>query len=467
MEIREIPLSEITPYYNNAKRHDKKQIDNVAVSIKQYGFVQPLVIDRNGEIIIGHCRYEAAKKLHLKTVPCVAAETLTEDEVKALRLADNKLNESEWDIDLLTDELDGLDFGDLDLDWGIEQTKEEALQDKYSDAVSGSLSKEFVMPPFSVLDGRSGDWQARKKIWKSIVDSGKGRDEELLRGSLKDLAVAMDVNLTGTSIFDPVLCECMINWFCPVGGTILDPFAGGSVRGMVSAALGREYYGNDLSEKQIAANRENAAIMQGGKDVFGNPVKMPIWSIGDSANIDELIERRDFDFLLTCPPYADLEVYSDDPHDISNMSYEDFLAAYQTIFNKAVRMLKPNAFIVVVVGEVRDKSGYYRNFIGDTVETLEKAGAHYYNECVFITPYSTAVLRARRQFNAGQKLVNVHQKALVFLREDGTMQGFDELLDNFHQTRALGDVKQSALVFLKGNAKQVEIAPGGYELVDE
>ena len=125
MNIKNINIKDIRPYKNNAKKHDETQINNVAESIKQYGFVQPIVIDKDGVIVIGHCRALAAKKLGLKEVPCVCVEDLTEEQVKALRLVDNKSNESEWDFDLLTDELADLDLSDFDFDFGIDGDEEE------------------------------------------------------------------------------------------------------------------------------------------------------------------------------------------------------------------------------------------------------------------------------------------------------------------------------------------------------
>lgn len=126
MEIQYRRLDEITPYENNAKTHDQTQINNVAESIRQYGFVQPIVVDRDGVIVIGHCRALAAKKLGMKEVPCVCVDDLTPEQVNALRLVDNKSNESDWDFDLLADELEGLDLTGFDFDWGLpeEETKE-------------------------------------------------------------------------------------------------------------------------------------------------------------------------------------------------------------------------------------------------------------------------------------------------------------------------------------------------------
>lgn len=120
-------LSEITPYDKNAKKHDKTQIANVAESIKQYGFVQPIVIDADGVIVIGHCRALAAKKLGMKEVPCVCVDDLTPKQVNALRLVDNKSNESAWDMDLLAEELPELDLSAFDFEWDFPDTDETEL----------------------------------------------------------------------------------------------------------------------------------------------------------------------------------------------------------------------------------------------------------------------------------------------------------------------------------------------------
>ena len=113
MEIMNIKTEQLVPYDKNTKKHDKTQINNVAESIKQYGFVHPIVIDKDNVVVIGHCRLLAAKQLKMKEVPCVCVEDLTEEQVKALRIVDNKSNESEWDFDFLADELSELDLGEL------------------------------------------------------------------------------------------------------------------------------------------------------------------------------------------------------------------------------------------------------------------------------------------------------------------------------------------------------------------
>lgn len=132
MEVKNRKLSSITAYGKNAKKHDKRQINNVAESIRQYGFVQPIVVDRDGVIVIGHCRALAAKKLGMEEVPCVCVDDLTPEQVNALRLVDNKSNESDWDFDLLVDELPGLDLSAFDFDWGFcDELNDSVVEDDY------------------------------------------------------------------------------------------------------------------------------------------------------------------------------------------------------------------------------------------------------------------------------------------------------------------------------------------------
>ena len=130
MKVANRNLAELTPYSGNAKKHDSTQIANVAESIRQFGFVQPIVIDRDGVIVIGHCRALAAKKLGMKEVPCVCVDDLTPEQVNALRLVDNKSNESDWDYDLLADEIPGLDLSAFDFDWGLPEITEEVIEDE-------------------------------------------------------------------------------------------------------------------------------------------------------------------------------------------------------------------------------------------------------------------------------------------------------------------------------------------------
>lgn len=127
-----VNIENLTPYKNNAKKHPQQQIDNIAKSIIDYGWQQPIVADKNGVIIIGHGRWMAAKQLGIEKVPVHYAIDLTKEQTKKLRLLDNKLNESEWDFDLLKIDMEGLDFSDMSLNWGIEEeiTDTEIVEDE-------------------------------------------------------------------------------------------------------------------------------------------------------------------------------------------------------------------------------------------------------------------------------------------------------------------------------------------------
>ena len=278
------------------------------------------------------------------------------------------------------------------------------------------LRDKFMEPPFSVLDTRTSSWQNRKKLWISKgLKSEVGRKENLTHVMPMKSYDAENMaeeyyekgKETGTSVFDPSLTELMYKWFCPDGGAILDPFAGGSVRGVVANYLGYKYSGLELRQEQVDSNREQALNIL--------PIEnQPQWYCGDSEKLLDDKWNLKFDFLFSCPPYADLEVYSDLPDDLSNMDYKDFLTKYCSIIKKSLELLKPNSYACFVVGDVRDKQGYYLDFISDTKKAFINSGAKLYNDAILLNSVGTASMRANRIFSAGQKLVKIHQNVLIF-----------------------------------------------------
>ncbi|MFL8888680.1 ParB N-terminal domain-containing protein [Helcococcus kunzii] len=399
-------VNELIPYINNPRVNDQA-VDKVASSIKNFGFKVPIVLDSKNEIVTGHTRLKAAKKLGLKEVPCIIADDLTQSQIKAFRIADNKVSEfSEWDIDLLNVELDELDLSDISMaDFGFDEMNQYDVKEKYNEYESGSLKRDFIFPPFSILDSTSSEWQNRKNEWISLgIKSEVGRG-----GNLAFTAGLNSGNLKGTSIFDPVLCELMYRWFCPINGKIVDSFAGGSVRGIVAAKLGHEYIGIDLRKEQIDANKKNAKQME--LDI------QPVWYCDDSQNIDKYIEDDSMDFSLLCPPYYDLEVYSEDERDISNMDYDSFKEIYSNILRKTAKKIKNNRFFVVVISDVRDKKGYYRGLCEVTKNSLENEDFLFYNDIILKNALGTAGLRTRNAFK-NRKVTRIHQNVLVFYKGD-------------------------------------------------
>lgn len=194
---------------------------------------------------------------------------------------------------------------------------------------------------------------------------------------------------------------------------MLDPFAGGSVRGIVASRLGRQYVGMELRATQVEANRDQLHIVQ-------NEDPAPAWHVGDSRQIGRRLADVEADFVFSCPPYANLERYSDDPADLSTMDYPVFISAYREVIAGAVGLLKPDRFACFVVGDVREKRGIgpYRNFVSDTIQAFLDAGMRLYNHAVLLTALGSLPFRAGKQFSASRKLGTAHQHVLVFCKGD-------------------------------------------------
>ena len=276
------------------------------------------------------------------------------------------------------------------------------------------LRDKFIEPPFSILDTKQGNWQRRKRQWKKIgMKSEVGRDVVLFSmgtKSYKNKEEYEDKESTklNTSIFDPALCEVLYNWFCPKGGEILDPFAGGSVRGIVANYLGYKYTGIDIRQEQIESNRDQAIEILSVNN-------QPNWYVGDSDKVlDDF--NKEYDFVFSCPPYADLEVYSKLEGDISNMPYVNFMQSYESIIAKSCKLLKKGGYACFVVGEVRNKKGNYIGFVPDTIRAFEKCGMKFYNEAILLNAIASASMRAENNMK-NQKLTKVHQNVLIFKKE--------------------------------------------------
>ena len=351
----------------------------------------------------------------------------------------------DWDFDLLKEwDMDELASWDFDISFfeegscDSEAEKQEARK---------SLQERFVVPPFSVLDTRQGYWQERKRKWLNLgIKSDESRDKMRADGSfahsipryyaykedterklgvklthkeftdkyLSEYMSTSDTRLKRTdsgailSIFDPVLCEVMYRWFCVNGGQIFDPFAGGSVRGIVAGMLGYGYIGIDLRKEQVEANERQKQEISPNADIQ--------WITGNSINASEICGDIKVDFVFSCPPYFDLEVYSDDKEGLSNMSWDNFREQYGDIIRQSVDMLKDDSFACFVVGEVRDKkTGYYRKLINETVNAFERAGASFYNELILVNVVGSIGVSAAATFKS-RKISKCHQNVLVFYK---------------------------------------------------
>ena len=456
MAVIQRNVAELIAAEYNPRQMTFDQHKSLTDSVRRFGLVDPIIVNRHPErkdiVIGGHQRIKVATELGFEKVPTIEVELDLEKE-RELNIRLNR-NNGEWDWEALAN---NFDVGVL-VEWGFEE-KDFAFEipepDEKEEGIK--LVDKFIVPPFSVLDTRAGYWQERKRVWLNMgIRSELGRDGNLLKfsdtilepdkekregderrwsgsrpsnpemisgyyekikqGMTKEQIIeehlasgsAEGYATGGTSIFDPVLSELAYKWFVPDGGSVLDPFAGGSVRGLVAEYLGYTYTGIELRQEQVEENQKQAKEM----------LLKPKWLQGDSAKLKQIVSDKR-DFIFSCPPYYDLEVYSDLEGELSKMeTYGEFLEKYRSIVQESVQLLNENRFACFVVGEIRDKGGIYRNFVSDTISAFMDAGMSYYNEIILVLPVGSLSLRINRQFQGYRKVGKTHQNVLVFYKGD-------------------------------------------------
>lgn len=292
-----------------------------------------------------------------------------------------------------------------------------------------SLRERYLIPPFSILDSQVGEWLKKRNEWEHIL---KNRAENVRNITAKSNTPYInkfdyDPGYKGLerngniSTFDPFLCEILVRWFSRVGDVVLDPFAGGHVRGAVSAILGRDYVGIDLSLQQVQANVENWEKITEIYD--SGDFSTPMWVLGDSDRVLAFpseagdVFPEHFDMLLTCPPYYNLEVYSDNPLDLSNQkTYAEFRDKYRRIIRSCYDWLQDDSFAVCVVEELRRPDGIFYGFVPDTIRAFEDAGFLYYNEMILENRIMSLGVRCPKYFDQSRKVGRHHQNVLVFFK---------------------------------------------------
>lgn len=711
-EVQAVSVAALSPHPQNPRRGD---VSAVKDSLKVHGQYRPIVANsRNGTIVAGHHLWQAAQELGWAEVS-VAWVDVDEDTHVRMMLVDNRTSElGGFDSEALASLLEALSETERVLEGTGYDLAD--LLDNVGGPDSIPLATRFGAPPFTVINGRDGAWLERKRQWKALgIQSELGREGALVydgplamyvnyyevkaqaereRGHKMEAAEVvehyghlLESPSGGTSIFDPALTELMYRWFCPPGGRVLDPWAGGSVRGVVAGAMGLEYVGVELRPEQVEANRlqrglahaagkvvrataaapseareygpddltpveehggylvkrddlfrvaggcggkartclrlgqaarargalglvtagsrqspqvnivagvaktlglgarvhvpsggdtpevlaaeaagaevhrhtpgyntvivararedaeasgwaeipfgmecqeavdataeqvrallghpvrrvvvpvgsgmsaagilkgleavgldvpvlgvqvgadpterldeyapgwrERLTLVPSGSDyhehaeeqslgaleldpvyeakclpfleegdllwvvgvratratVPGEPVT-PVWLEGDSVEVLEALEAEPFDMVLGCPPYYDLEVYSDDPRDLSTMTKEGFDAAMAANIAAVARHMRDHSFAVFVVGTVRDKAGLALDMRRCMTDAAEAAGLRLYHDAVYLTPIGSARMRAGMHFSGTRMLERVHQEVLVYVKGD-------------------------------------------------
>jgi DNA modification methylase len=373
------------------------------------------------------------------TSQIIKATELSEDEQREFIIKDN-VGFGEWDMDALANEWDEKDLDDWGLDvWQNKEWEEGNKSGGTNSAPANtSLNDRFVVPPFSILDTRKGYWQERKKKWRELIgDMGESRNDTLIqspeikykdlyqrtRQHREELGISFKEYLdkyvpddvkeheagkilsAGVSLLDPVMAEIVCRWFGLENCKTFDCFAGDSVFGYVSAYLGNDFTGIELRPEQVSLNNERVEGMTAR------------YICDDGQNVARHIAPASQDLLFSCPPYFDLEKYSDLENDASNQdSYEDFIKILENAFKSAVTCLKDDRFAVIVVSDVRDKStGFYYDFCGDIKRIFKEAGMPLYNEIILIESGASTALRASRYMET-RKVAKMHQNILVFYK---------------------------------------------------
>jgi len=436
MKIEKVDINKIKLNPNNPRTIKDNKFKKLVKSIEEFPEMleaRPIVVDEDMIVLGGNMRLKACQSAGLKEVYIIKFNELTEEKKKEFIVKDN-VGYGEWDFELLLQEWDKSKLTDWGLDIPPNKMKEE---------VKSRLSDRFIVPPFSILDTRSGDWMKRKSDWKSLInDEGESRENTLSENS--NSMVGSYNN--GVSILDPVLSEIICKWYLPIDkiNNIIDPFSGDTVFGYVSTFLNNKFTGIEIREEQARLNNERTN-------------ENAIYHCDDGQNILNYVEENSQDLIFSCPPYYDLEQYSDLDNDASNQeTYEDFIKILDNAFTDSIKCLKENRFAVIVVGDIRDKNGFYYNFHEDIKYIFNKSGMLLYNELILIEPIGTAPMRVNNAMT-NRKVVKTHQNVLVFFKpEDDKKPNIESVYRKifvFHK----GDPKNIKKDFDKIDYKNVEL----------
>jgi hypothetical protein len=414
MKTQTIKISEIKSNPNNPRLIKDDKFYKLVKSIQEFPKmleIRPIVVNADMIVLGGNMRLKACKEAGLKEIPIIFADDLTEEQQKEFIIKDN-VGFGEWDWDMIANEWDAKQLDE----WGLEvpgfdvDNEENNNEDLEANAIE-RLQDKFIVPPFSVLNSREGYWQERKSYWNQLIgDTGQTRDN--IESKVNATVDNWDnkpykggvIREDSISILDAVLAEISNKWFGLKNCKTFDCFSGDTVFGYVSSYLGNQFTGIELRESQAKFNNERT------KGLNANYI------CDDGRNVLNHIEENSQDLLFSCPPYFDLEVYSDLPNDASNQKeYKDFINILDTAFTNSIKCLKENRFAVIVCGDVRDKNGNYFRFPDDIKNIFQKNNMILYNELILIQSVGNGALRANR-YMGSRKVVKMHEQVLVFYK---------------------------------------------------
>lgn len=284
------------------------------------------------------------------------------------------------------------------------------------------LHEKYIVPPFSVFNTHQPYMKERMLMWRDMgfcgtngrVTSNNGLcyDNRRMDNYANKKRVKTTSNYIGTSVFNPVVCEVVYKWFTTPKSLIFDPFAGGITRGAIAAVLGHDYIGYDINPVQIESNWEEYDRLQERYKIDGTCR----WYECDSSC--SMPSDDTADLIFTCPPYYNLEKYSDEPQDLSNCkTYQDFILYYTSIISSCYNVLKNDSFMVWVVSDVRDKdTTAYHGLVADTIKAAQNAGFLLYNEIILYNETGNLAIVSGDYLDRARKVGRQHQNILVFYK---------------------------------------------------
>lgn len=208
------------------------------------------------------------------------------------------------------------------------------------------------------------------------------------------------VNNGKCSIFNPQLAQMILAAYAPLNGKVYDPFGGGGTRGYIATKMGYDYTGIEIREEEY--NRVKEQMEQWGIDFN--------FILNDSTKYKP---EGDFDFVFSCPPYYDLEVYSDLAGDLSNAnSYDEYLCMLKNVLQNCYDVLKKNCFAVFVVGNFRNKKGELENLNGDLITKAKEVGFKLWDELIWMGASNVALTRCGK-FEKNRKSVRMHEYIII------------------------------------------------------
>jgi ubiquinone/menaquinone biosynthesis C-methylase UbiE len=399
MDIKQTKVSDITPYPKNAKKHPKKQIEQIAASIKEFGFNQPVVMDKNGVVIVGHGRLEAAKMLGVKEVPTITVD-LPEDKAKAYRLADNKLNESDWEMGLVIEELDLLPL-DLQVLTGFNSDDLNINMDSIATGRSSNnwnYNYKNLEQHGDGLEGKIGF--NPHSMWYSMSRNYGDIEERLIK--LPDQTKSKNPHKDKYSRTSPESIRRIVKMYMREGDYFLENCCGWSTFGFIAADHGYNGVGVDIWDVALEKSKQQVSLTKNGKV-----------EIREMDGMKLEFQDATFDYVYCNPPFMDAEMYSGLENDLATKNQVEFESKFEKLMSENARVVKKNGLVTITISDQR-KNGVLRSHQAMVINLGLKAGLQLY-DFVIVEQLGVANMYRKKAYEKRRSPKN-HEYVITFIK---------------------------------------------------